>query len=467
MTAHFDDFTLLQYLVGELDSNERASAAGHLTACDSCKSVMAQLYEVDTHLRGLASAGGLTDESKRFAPGDPFRRRSRGLRAAGFVSGSSDLLGAALRASDEARSVQEGLLAVVGQPERLASLLTALSLADAAHRFGLLYALQEAGRRIAQQPINALGFAQAVMRWLGDEQPSRAERNGIPERLVPWSGLWAQAHVLASLACMWTKDFSQARSSLLTAYRSFAQTGDETGMAIVELTEAQRRAFTHEGSTALALAERARTTFESRGLDDLAARAMVAEGLAYSALDRQEEAVLAYRGALPVFERYGLWSNYVGALNSIGTCLTKLSRLDEARREYARAFRRFSRETDRYWIGFLRTGLAETLFAARRYQEAAVSASRAAQAFRDLGLRANALIATLLEVESWARHGSMGRARHRLELFWTEVQSEQLLDPSVMRDLAGALAGRNPDFERIALLRAQVEEVLLPRVSTK
>lgn len=467
MTAHCDDFTLLQYLVGELDPNERASAAAHLTACHSCKSVMAQLQEVDTHLRGLAAAGGLTDESARFAPGDPFRRRPQSSRPPRFVSRSSDLLEAALRASDDARSVQEGILAAVGQPERLASFLAALSLAEVANRFGLLYALQEAGRGIAQQPINALGFAQVVMRRLRDEQPSPAERTGLPERLVPWSGLWAQAHVLASLACMWTKDFSQARSSLLAAYRSFARTGDETGLAIVELTEAQRRAFTHEGRAALALAQRARTTFEGRGLDDLAARAMVAEGLAFSALGRQEEAVLAYREALPVFERYGLWSNYVGALNSIGTSLTTLGRPDEARREYARALRRFSRETDRYWIGFLRTGLAETLFAARRYQEAALSASRAAQVFRDLRLQANALIATLLEIESWARHGSTSRARHRLELFWTEVQREPILDPSVMRDLAGALAGQNPDFEKLALLRGQVEEVLLSRVGTK
>jgi tetratricopeptide (TPR) repeat protein len=333
-------------------------------------------------------------------------------------------------------------------------------LADVVDRFGLLYALQQAGRGIAHQPIKALAFAQAVIEQLRKERPLSSERSQAPERLVPWHGLWAQAHVLAALSRMWTKDFTQARASLLVAYRSFGRVGDETGLAIAELTEAQRRAFTHDGNSALALAARARMTFERRGLDDLAARAMVAEGLSYFELGRQEDAVRAYRAALPVFERYGLWSNYVGALNSIGTSLTKLGRPDEARREYARALRRFSKEADRYWIGYLRTGLAETMFASGRYGEAAVSAARAAQVFRELDLRANALIANLLEIESWARHGSIARARHRLDLFLTDVRREQGLDPSVTRDLARVLSGADPDFEKLASLRRYVEEVL-------
>jgi hypothetical protein len=129
--------------------------------------------------------------------------------------------------------------------------------------------------------------------------------------------------------------------------------------------------------------------------------------------------------------------------------LVKLGRPDDARREYARALRRFSRENHGYWLGYLRTGLAETLFSSARYREAAVAAGRASQVFSDCGLGATALLARLLEIEAWARDGSLDRAKHRLALFEKQVSRDATLDPTLMRDISDALSGSNPDFERL------------------
>jgi len=265
----------------------------------------------------------------------------------------------------------------------------------------------------------------------------------------------------SAMACMWTRDFSRARSRLVLAYRDFARGGGgEIDLALVESVEAQRRAFANEGAGALVLARRAQTTFEELGVDDLAARAIGARGLAFSTLGREEDAVRCFREALPVYERHELWSNYVGCLNSIATSLNRLGRVDEARREYARALRRFSQERHRSLLGYLRIGLAETLFGAGRFSQASVAAARAAQVFRDAGMRATGYIATLLEIESRVRQGSLDRARHRLDLLRREISRDPTLDPSVIREIADALSVADPDMERLGTLRLQIEELI-------
>jgi tetratricopeptide (TPR) repeat protein len=198
-------------------------------------------------------------------------------------------------------------------------------------------------------------------------------------------------------------------------------------------------------------------------MDDYAARTWVAEGLALYGLDRDEDALRAYRKALPVFERCRLWSNYVGALNSIATSLSQLGRHEEARREYARALRHLSRNEHRSWLGYVRIGFAEALFAAGRFADAATSAGRAAKVFSDCQLRAQSLIAMLLEVESWARHGDLARAQHRLSLFWIEVERDGHLDRVILEDLAGALSGSNPNFEKLATLRELASDQIQER----
>jgi tetratricopeptide (TPR) repeat protein len=456
MTRHLDDFVLMRCVVGDLAEDERASVDSHLADCPACRATTSDLERLDSRLRIVASEGGFLEELSALPADDPFRRRPPAKRLDRI---SAEVAAKAISASEQGMALSERILETVR--ERAEADLADTPLSDAGHRYGLLYALQQAGREIAEDPVRALRFAQAVLRKLRSESSRR--RGPVPpaEQMVPGAVLRAQAHLLTAMACMWTRAFDRARTNLVLAYRAFARGGgDETDLAHVELVEAQRRAFAHDGEGAVVLARRAQETFDAFGLEDLAARAIAARGLAYSTLGREEDAVGCFREALPIYEREELWSNYVGCLNSIATSLTSLGRVDEARREYARALRRFSQEKHRYWLGYLRTGLAETLFAAGRYREAAVSAARAAQVFRDAGMRANAYIATLLEIESRARAGNLERARHRLDLLQMEVSRDTSLDPTVFGDIAKALSGANPDFERLAAVRAEAGDLL-------
>lgn len=461
MTRHLDDFVLMRCAVGDLAEDERASVESHVADCATCRATMSDLETLDSGLRVLATSDAFVDEPTEFAPDDPFRRRPRNgrLNRTRVVPLASTAIGA----SERGLLLQDRILDAVRDGAEPPD----MPLSDAEQRYALLYALQQAGREIAESPVRAMRFAETVLRRLRSEAIGRRPSQPA-EEMVPRAVLTAQAYLLTAMACMWTRDFARARSNLVLAYRAFARGGgDETGLALVELVEAQRRAFVHEGGAALILARRAQATFEQRGLDDLTARAIGAQGLAYSSLGREEDAVGCFRQALPIYERYELWSNYVGCLNSIATSLTSLGRADEARREYARALRRFSQERHRYWLGYLRIGLAETLFAAGRFSEAAVSSARAAEVFRNSGLRANAYIATMMEIESWARHGRLERARHRLDLLQREVSRDQALDPTMLNEISDALSGANPDFERLAALRLQAEDLLRQEGSEK
>jgi tetratricopeptide (TPR) repeat protein len=464
MKEHLDEFTLLKHSAGDLDADEVRTVTSHLEDCSDCRQTLADVRVLDSELHRVASRGGIAEEdSSEFLPGDPFRRRprpaARGTRRA--KKGASVGVDAVL-ASDAAITSSEAILDAVRDPKRLSPTIRDLSFDRSEQRFALLYALKESGRRIAEGPVGALEFAGTVLQRLRRESSDPPEN--VAARMVPWVALWVQAHVLAAQAYLWMKQVRKSRAHLVTAYRSLARSdGDETSFAFVELIESQRRFFSGEPASALALARRARATFEACGLEDLAARATVAEGMALRGLDRLDEAVQTYRRALPVFERYELWSNYVGALNSMGSSLHLLGRLDEARREYARALRRFSREEHRSWLGYLQHGLADVLFSAGRFRHAAMSLSRAAGYYADSGLRASALLAKLHEIESWARHGDLTRARHRLELFVDEFARDRTLDRTVALQIAQALSGAHPDFERLGSLRQQAEQQLQRR----
>ncbi len=458
MKPHVDDFTLLRLVAGELADRDRQRAEAHLFACRPCGVALSEVRRLDRGLRELAATGDFEaapTEAAGFPPNDPFRRRpppqspARNTLAIGTE---------AIAAAEAARlAATRSLQTVGGEPRSRAR----VSLRTAESRLALLYELQEAGRNIAEDPVRALELARSKINGLLRARPNAAARASVAEKVVPWDILIGQAHVLAAQAHIWTKEFARAGSHLRVAYRSFGRAGDETSLAIVELNEAQRRSFIGQGRTALLLASRARATFEERELDELAARARVVEGLAHFDLDDQEAAVAAYREAIPIFERYSLWSNFVGALNSIATSLTRLGRLDEARREYARVLHRFSRKEHRSWHGFVRIGLAEILFSAGRFQEAAHSAASAGRAFSECGLYANALIVWLLEVEAWARHGDLQRARRRLDAFSRAAQAQRAIDGAVRRQLEDALTGVNPDFGQLARLRSSLDETLL------
>ena len=466
--AHLEDFAILRYVTDDLSPEERRAAADHLVACSECGITRAEIQRLDVELKELAADGAMDDSSAfELSRNDPFYRRPQTPRATACVYQLSLGLDA-ITASTRGQALTPAVLEAAREPQSVGSFLSSLDLGLGENRFAVLYALHEAGRNSAEDPLRAMVFARSALDWIRVGASSSADRvHDDADLMVPRLALRAQAHLLLAISCLWTNRYSRARAHLIVAYRGFAEGGgDETKLAFVELAEAQRRALSHEPLSAVTLARRARETFADRGLDDYAARTWVAEGLALYELDRDEDALRAYRKALPVFERDQLWSNYVGALNSIATSLNRLGRHDEARREYARALRHFSRDEHRSWLGYVRIGFAEALFAAGRFAEAATSAGRAAEVFGGCQLRAQSLIAMLLEVESWARHGDHARAQHRLRLFWVEVERDGHLDRVVLEDLAGALSGSNPNFERLASLREVASTQIQERYRT-
>ncbi len=464
-SSHLDDFTLLRYVAGDLSEEDQCAAARHLELCPSCSRVEREIAELDEELRRLAEEENLEAESPRLPPGDPFRSRPPAvLRRIPRGEGPA-LATAALDASKRALESSARLLEAARDSRTLAEELSRISLADASHRFALLYALQESGRQITQGPSRFLRFADETLARLRREPFSKGTEEREAEQIVPRLVLRGQAHLLAGQACNWTREFERARTHLELAYRSFARGGaDETNLAIVEHIESQRRSFLGKGKEALILARRASGTFREFGLEDLSARARVAEANALFMLDRLDEAIEILRSVIPVFEKDGLWSNYLGALNNLGATLAKAGRLDEARREYARALRRLLREPDRSFVAYIRHGLADVLFAAGRYREAAISLAQAARLYRECGLSASALTAALFEVESWARYGDFGRARHRLDLFLEEVARHGALEPSLSREIEQALSGGHPDLARVADIRQRTEAILHERL---
>lgn len=462
LKPHLDDFTLLRLTARDLSGLELSHAESHVSDCRSCEAALARMRGLDDALRRLATEGGFANGAEsEFAPGDPFRVRpaATSRRIRGSVTAD------AVDASERALDLQERIVEAIRKPEDVSAIVSTLDVKRSDHRFALFYALQEAGRRSAESPFGARTLAEDAIRWLRTGAV-RTETPGevLAERLVPRLLLRAQARLLLGIACLWAKEFSRAAGHLLMAYRAFARAGgDATSLAIVEMCESQRRALADEGGTALLLARRCRVTFEELGLEDMTARAMVAEGMAFNALGRQDEAVAAYLSAIPVFERNGLWSNYVGGLNNAASALLRCGRIEEAKRLFAKALRRFSQDRHRYWLGYIRVGLAEALFAAGHFQDAAVSAARAARVFSEASLRPHALIAMLLEVECWARCGSLERARRRLALFWTEVRKDKSLDAAVVHELSVALSGADSTYQKLSSLRRQVSDLIQER----
>lgn len=462
-TRHPDDFALLRYTAGDLDESERGPIVRHLDHCDACLLTLAEIRPLDRALRRIGSAertiAGDADPDAPFAADDPFGERPDpgGTRPNRFPP---ELLDVAIAASDRARAEVEGFLEAAGDPQALPELLDGLALRKPEARYLLLYALEEAGRRMTVDgPTRPLRLAEETLRRLERESPD----GGPAEAMIRLGTITGQARVLAGQAGNWNGSLERAGEHLEAAYRAFAASGDLDGirLALTEFHESQRRSFAGRAGEGLALARRSRSTFEELGLEDYAVRARVAEGIALSVLDRDEEALLCFQRALPVFEREGLWTNYVSALNSLGASLARLGRLDEARREYSRALRRLSRERHVSILPFIRHGLAIVLVSAGRHRDAASSFHQAARLFGGLGLVGDALTASLWEIESWARSGDADRALHRLEIFRSSIarpEALEALDPFIVGQLEEALLGRAVDFERLGQLRQEAQK---------
>ncbi|HTO75182.1 MAG TPA: tetratricopeptide repeat protein [Thermoanaerobaculia bacterium] len=463
---HLDDFTLLRYVAGELTAAEQGRASRHLSGCSRCTRIEIEIRRLDGELRALdASVETASEIIESLPPGDAFRSRPPRVERRPRPGGAAALAAAAIPASEEALPLSEEILAASHHPPSLAEWLDNLALGQPAPRYALLYALQQSGRGIAEGPLRCLRFAEEALTRLRREPFATDSEKSDAERMVPRLVLRGHAHLLAGQACLWTREFERARSHLELAYRSLARGGaEEMTLAMVEVVESQRRSFLGRGREALVLASRARATFEAWSLEDEAARARVAAGLAYFDLGDQESALREYRQALPIFERHGLWSNYVGTLNSIGTSLTRAGRLDEARREYARALRRLSRREHASWAAFIRHGLADVLFESGRYREAAIALARASRLYADCGMTARSLAGSLFEVEAWARFGDLSRARHRFQLFLSAAASHQALTESIIRQMSEVLGPDRPDLNRFQSLRGQTGSILQERL---
>lgn len=460
-TRHLDDFALLRYTAGDLDDSERGGVVHHLDQCEACLLSLAEIRSLDAELRRLGSARVAASDPEPLAPfaaDDPFRERPRPVpaRPQRFAPGTVER---ALAASNRGRADVEGLLDATGEPGRLSDYLRGLSIADPAARYSTLYALEEASSRITVEgPARALRLAEAVLRRLEGEYSGSEPA----ETMVPLASIAGQARLLAGQAANWTGEFEKARIHLASAYRSFPgdSVSEEMRLALTEYHESQRRSFVEEPAQGLALARRARSTFDSLGVEDYAARARVTEGIALSGLGRDEEATLLYRAAIREFERGGKWKNFVSAINSLGVSLVRLGRLDEARREYSRALRKLSHENHPALFAFTRLGLAEVLESAGRHADAAKSFVQAARAFDAVGLAGDALITSLREIESWARSGDTARALHRLGIFRAAVERLGALDAFIVGQLEDAISGRASGFERLGELRRSVADSL-------
>lgn len=467
LSLHLDDLYLLRFTAGELDEPEHLAAAEHLEGCSDCSDLLVEVRRLDARLQVLATEdpSAFSDpEGLELPSGDPFRERPGVLPPARDRSFRPEqVVELAVEAARRGAERRVLLLETISDSRQSRAALEGLSLSDAADRFALLYALQEAGPRVAEGPAVMRRFAEDALRRLrtrGKGEPAADQR--LAERAIPHLVLMGQAHLLAAQACNWTGEYQAAETHCRIAYASFAPEGGATNLAFVEMLEAQRRFMVGLGEEALALARRASATFRLYGLEDAVARARGVEGMALFGLGRTREALDAFQSTLGVLEARALWSNYVSALNNVAVCLAKLGRLDEARREYARVLRRLSRKEHRSFLASVRHGLAEVLFGAGRYRQAAHSLIAARRLYVECGMRASVLAAWLFEVESWARSGDLVRAREAFEAFQSAVAADISMDSSTARQIEKALSGLNPDFTNIADLRREAEALLPP-----
>jgi len=160
----------------------------------------------------------------------------------------------------------------------------------------------------------------------------------------------------------------------------------------------------------------------------------------------------------------------VSALNGAGSSLMRLGRIEEARREYARALRRVSRTERPAVHAFIRSNLARTLLAAGRVEDAARAFSSAASLFLEQGAVVDALTAMLGEVDARARAGQAAAARRAFGRFRATLEREGAADARLVSSLETALEADRCDLALLATLREQAEVSLRdgsPRIRTR
>ena len=385
MTApHPDDFTLLVLLEGEMSEMDAARLKRHLSTCPACASAYREIEKLDRTLKSTLPNLEEALAEPELPEGDPFRCRPDCTRLGRHLPVAGDeAFHEVFAATRDAAEVKSRLLSAAAAPEEdLREALSALDLLALRDRYGLGYALDDALYNMVEGPARWARFGRASADTVLAARADGRTLDAPAERAYPLDDLLGLSLLVQGTACNWTGEFLRGGRDLRRAYGAFARGSvSERRLASVELVEAQRRAFLDRAEEALHLADRARGTFRALGLEDEAAKAAGARALALSYLDRDEEAIAEFRKILPVLASYGRWNTYVSALNGIGFCFLRLSRLDEARREYASALRQVGREARPAVHSFIRANLARTLFQGGRYAEAARAFASAASLF--------------------------------------------------------------------------------------
>lgn len=462
---HPDDFTLLVLLEGEMSELEAARLRRHLAECPACAAAYREIEKLDRTLKTTLPDLEAALSEPELPEGDPFRCRPDCDRP-GRPRSEPEAVETVLAASRDAAEVKGRLLDAAARPEEdLLAALAALDLLALRDRYGLGYALDEALYSMVDGPARWLRFGVASRETVLAARANPRAADAPAERAYPLEDLLGLSLLVEGAACNWTGEFLRGGRALRRAYGAFGRGSlSERRLASVELVEGQRRAFLDRAGEALHLADRARLTFEALGLADEAAKAGGAHAVALSYLDRDEEAVEEFRRVLPVLASHGRWNTYVSALNCLGVSLLRLSRLDEARSEYARALKDVGREARPAVHAFIRANLARTLFEARRYPDAAAAFEAAGKLFAAQGAKSDELTMSLLRIEALVRSGAAGVARNALRDLNQELKALRAVDSNLMDSLEAALAGDLPDVDLVEKIRGQAQEQVQERL---
>lgn len=462
---HPDDFTLLVLLEGEMSELEAARLRRHLAECPACAAAYREIEKLDRTLKTTLPDLEAALSEPELPEGDPFRCRPDCDRP-GRPRSEPEAVETVLAASRDAAEVKGRLLDAAARPEEdLLAALAALDLLALRDRYGLGYALDEALYSMVDGPARWLRFGVASRETVLAARANPRAADAPAERAYPLEDLLGLSLLVEGNASLWTGEFPRAGRALKRAYGAFGRgAASERRLASVELVEGQRRAFLDRAGEALHLADRARLTFEALGLADEAAKAGGARAVALSYLDRDEEAVEEFRRVLPVLASHGRWNTYVSALNCLGFSLLRLSRIDEARREYARALQKVGREARPAVHAFVRANLARTLFEAGRYQDAAGAFAAAAGLFASQAATADELTMQLLGVEALARAGALSRARGAYAELAARLQVRGVVDADLLDSLEAALSGDLPDVDLLESLRSRAQEQIVERL---
>ena len=467
MTApHPDDFSLLVLLEGEMSELEAARLRRHLAGCPSCAAAYREIEKLDQTLKSTLPGLEAALAEPELPEGDTFRCRPDCVRLDRPRPGGEEAMREIFAASREAAEVKSRLLNAAAAPEEdLREALADLDLLALRDRYGLGYALDDALYNMVEGPARWARFGRASTDRVLEARSDGRAFDAPAERAYPLDDLLGLSLLVDGNACLWSGEFPRAGRVLRRSYAAFARgSTSERRLASVELFEGQRRAFLDRATEALHLIERARQSFKALGLEDEAAKAGNAHAVALSYLSRDEEAIDELREILPVLARYERWNAYVAALNGLGTCLLNLGRIDEARREYARALRLVGRDARPAVHAFVRANLARTLFEGKRYSEAARASDEAARHYSAQGSKVDELTMRLLRVEALARSGESVRALEAVSRLSEEVAALGAADPEILASLEAALAGDLPDVDLVETLRSRAQEQISERL---